>query len=237
MRLFVTRPEPDAERTAAMLRASGHDVLVQPLLTVTFLPPPRELPKPAALVVTSQNGIRALARWPQSVGWPNVPVFVAGPATARAVAELGFGDVRTGANDAESLAETIIDGFPKTAGSLVYPAARDRAGALSAKLFAEGYDIRTIEAYRADPAKDLDPAVRRAFESGSLDGVLLYSQRTAAALCDLAVAAGIAGKLAGPAYYVISGQVGEALRGVATRVHVAAHPDEDSLLALIPRAN
>ena len=32
MRLLVTRPEPDATRTAETLRARGHDVLVAPLL-------------------------------------------------------------------------------------------------------------------------------------------------------------------------------------------------------------
>ena len=34
MRLLVTRPEPDAARTAEALRARGHEVLVAPLLRV-----------------------------------------------------------------------------------------------------------------------------------------------------------------------------------------------------------
>ena len=33
MRLLVTRPEPDAARTAASLRARGHDVALAPLLS------------------------------------------------------------------------------------------------------------------------------------------------------------------------------------------------------------
>ena len=34
MRLLITRPEPDNERTAAVLRAQGHDVLLAPLLHI-----------------------------------------------------------------------------------------------------------------------------------------------------------------------------------------------------------
>jgi uroporphyrinogen-III synthase len=34
MRLVVTRPQTDSERTAAALRARGHAVLVAPLLRV-----------------------------------------------------------------------------------------------------------------------------------------------------------------------------------------------------------
>ena len=34
MRLLVTRPEPDNERTAAALRAQGHEVLLAPLLHI-----------------------------------------------------------------------------------------------------------------------------------------------------------------------------------------------------------
>ena len=40
MRLAVTRPQPDGERSAKMLRARGHDVLTAPLMRVestTFL--------------------------------------------------------------------------------------------------------------------------------------------------------------------------------------------------------
>ena len=32
LRLLVTRPEPDATRTADELRAKGHDVMVAPML-------------------------------------------------------------------------------------------------------------------------------------------------------------------------------------------------------------
>lgn len=236
MRLLVTRPEPDASLTAAKLRASGHDVLVQPLLNVTFNEPPAGLPDPAAILITSQNAARAIARWPQLGSWRDVRIFAAGPATGRAMVALGFTDVRTGAGDAGSLADLVIAELPKGAGSLLYPAARDRAGALAAGLLAHGYAVRIIEAYRADPVRKLGPDVRAAFVSGSIDGVLLYSGRTAKALRAVAAAEGIVETLAGPAYFVISGHVADVVRDLGARVEIAGHADEDSLLALIPAA-
>ena len=233
MRLLITRPEPDASRTAARLRELGHEVLVQPLLTVSFNDPPANLPNPGAILVTSQNAVRALARWPQVTAWRDVPIFAAGPATGRAALALGFTDVRTGAGDAGSLADVVISTLPKAAGPLIYPAARDRVGTLSARLIARGYDVRTVEAYRADPVERLDREVRDALAAGTVDGVLLYSRRTAEALVDLATAAGIADSLGGPAYYVISENVAAIVGGLGTPVHIAQNPDEDSLLALV----
>ncbi|MCR4283071.1 MAG: uroporphyrinogen-III synthase, partial [Bauldia sp.] len=113
MRLLVTRPEPDAGETAAKLRAIGHDVLVQPLLSIVFAEPPADVPTPGAILITSQNGARSLARWPQIAAWRAVPVFAAGPATARAASALGFGDVRFGARDAGSLAEVVLRSLPR----------------------------------------------------------------------------------------------------------------------------
>jgi uroporphyrinogen-III synthase len=228
MRLLVTRPEPDATRTAERLKAMGHDVLVQPLLSVTFSPVPSNVPEPGGLIVTSQNGLRALASWPQTAGWRGLPLFVAGPATGRAAEMLGFTDVRGGASDAGSLAEVVIDARPR--GPLIYAAARDRAGALGGGLAAAGYDVRIVEAYQADPVAALDSRVRDALATGALDGVLLYSRRTAMAFRDLAGATGI--RLAGLTIFAISAQVAEVLPDLPTRI--AAHPDEDALMALIP---
>jgi uroporphyrinogen-III synthase len=236
MRLLVTRPQPDAERTARALAALGHEVLVQPLLTIAFNPPPIEMAQPAAILVTSQNAVRALARWPQAAGWMATPVYAAGSATALALAELGFADVRAGARDVESLADAVLATFRKHAGPLLYPTARDRAGALAGGLAGKGYDVRTIEAYRADPVARLDPAVRRALAENTVDGILLYSGRTAKALLAVAGAEGISTHLGRPHYFVISDHVADIVRNLGAAIHVAERPDEDSLLALIPAA-
>jgi uroporphyrinogen-III synthase len=234
MRLLVTRPLPDAERTAARLRAAGHTVLVQPLLAIVFSPPPAEVPKPAALLVTSQNGIRALARWPQARAWRRTPLFATGAATAREATAFGFTDVRVAAGDADLLANAVQAAISPGAGPLIYPAARDRSGFFADGLTARCYDVNIIEAYRADVAPRFDEAVRAALVTGGLDGVLLYSRRTADAFVHLATAAAIGDRLAGVDYFALSREVADGLAALPGRIHVAARPDEDSLVALIP---
>jgi uroporphyrinogen-III synthase len=236
MRLLVTRPEPDAAATAVRLTALGHQPLVQPLLKVSFNDPPQALERPAAILITSQNAVRAIGRWPQSSTWHDVPVFVAGAATGRATAALGFSDIRTGARDSSSLADVVINSMMRGSGPILYPAARDRAGALAGGLTARGYDVRTVEAYRADAVEQLRPMVREAVAAGAIDGILLYSGRTAKALLSVGAAEGLSAALAWPEYFVISAHVADIVRGLGVRVHVARRPDEDSLMALIPAA-
>ena len=236
MRLLVTRPEPDAARTAERLAGLGHDPIVQPLLTIAFNAPPDDLQRPGAILVTSQNAVRALTQWPQTPDWLTVPVFAAGPATARALAAAGFRDVRTGAGDSGSLADAVLRDYRKGAGPLLYPAARNRAGALAGGLTAQGYDVRTVEAYRADPVARFDQKVRDALSRGAVDGILLFSGRTAKTLREAAAADGIAAALGRPRYYVISDHVAGIVREFGADVRVARSPDEDSLLALISAA-
>ena len=62
MRVLVTRPRPDADRTAAELSARGHAHLVAPLFKVVIDADARiDLAGVQAVLVTSANGARALA--------------------------------------------------------------------------------------------------------------------------------------------------------------------------------
>jgi uroporphyrinogen-III synthase len=236
VRLLVTRPEPDAGETAARLAAMGHEVMLQPMLQVVFSDPPGALPEPAALIATSRNGVRALAAWPIAVAWRGKPLFVTGEGTARTAAEAGFADVRSGGADAAALANRIVRDLRKGDGPVVYAAARDRTGALAGGLTAAGYDVRTVEAYRAEPVPDLDASIAEALRAGRFDGVLFFSRRTAEAFVAAVEAAGLSEALAAIACYALSERIAEPLRALSSPVEVAARPDFDGIQALIAAA-
>lgn len=233
MRLLVTRPEAEAARTAAVLRAAGHEVLVQPMLAIAYETPPANVATPRAILVTSRNAVRALLRWPQAAKWRDVAVFAGGPATAEAARASGFRAVHAAGGGAAALAELIAERVPAAEGTLLYPAARERTGDLDGRLADLGYRVATIVAYRAEAARALAPAVRSALEAGELDGVLLYSRRTAETFRDLAEGAGLEPELARLRYYAMSDEVAAALPAEA-EVNVAARPEEESVLALVP---
>jgi uroporphyrinogen-III synthase len=235
MRLLVTRPEPEATDLAGRLTGLGHEVLVQPLMRILFAPEPGALDRPAAIAVTSRNGVRALSAWRAARQWRAVPVYAVGAATGAAARAAGFAGVHVARGDAAALAEFIRRDFSPKRGRLLYAAARDRSTDLAALL--PTLSVITVEAYRAEGISALDKPVAAALGSGSLDGVLLYSRRTAEIFRDLVTEAGIQSGLTRTTLYVLSEQVAHPLAGLgAAAIRVAAHPDEPSLLELLDPA-
>src|SRR5690606_27759634 len=79
-RVWVTRAEPGAGRTAERLAALGFEPMVVPLLAIRPLPcPPPDLTGMAALAFTGRNGVDAFAALTAERG---LPVFAVGDATA-----------------------------------------------------------------------------------------------------------------------------------------------------------
>jgi uroporphyrinogen-III synthase len=173
LRLLVLRPEPDASETASRLRALGHKVLVEPMLTVDFRPEPADLPEPAGILFTSRNAVRAIDRWPRTAAWRDRPAFAVGPETAALARASGFAKVHVGSRDAAALAELVAEVLPPAAGTLFYPAARDRAGDLRECLADAGFSVHLVEAYRAVAAADLGAETVAALRRGEIDGVLV----------------------------------------------------------------
>ncbi len=232
MRLLVTRPEPDAAETAARLMGLGHAVIVRPMLTVVFNPPP-VVAEASALVFTSRNGVRAVANWPQAPGWRALPAFAVGGETAAAARSAGFADVLVAEGDAAALVELVAKEFGRDAGPVLYPAPRDQAADLAGRLAARGFSVLRIEAYRTEPADGLGDELTRALRDGTLDGALLFSRRTAATFANLVKAAGLDEPAARLTLYALSPNAAEPLRSLGSDVRVAARPDAESLLALL----
>src|SRR6185503_19281114 len=101
MRVLVTRPLPDGERTAAALRARGHQVLLAPLMTVK--PVAADLSGNwAAVIVSSANALRAVDG-SRLAALKKLPLFAVGERSAIAAREAGFRDVRAAGGDADDL--------------------------------------------------------------------------------------------------------------------------------------
>ncbi len=142
--------------TAAALAALGHSVLVEPMTRIVFLPPAAIAFRPAAIVFTSRNAVRAVVGL--AAGAPSGEirtVFAVGEQTGQAAREAGFTDVRVGGGDVARLADTIAGALDPAGGTILYVAGRDRAGDLEARLGARGFDVVTAEAYAAAAIAEL----------------------------------------------------------------------------------
>jgi uroporphyrinogen-III synthase len=239
MRLLVTRPAPDGARTAAALRAQGHDVMLAPLLGIEPEPAPDLGSGPwGGVLMTSANAARAIAEHPRKDELTVLPLFAVGRRSAEAARAAGFADVISADGDAAALARLVVARRekPQVRLPLLYLAGEDRAADLAGALEAQGIATQTVVVYRAVVATSLPPDVKDALAAGAIDGVLHYSRRSADAFTALALAAVIDLKQLITNHYCLSTEVAAPLQqaGVAVPL-VASSPDEPALFALIDR--
>jgi len=232
MRILVTRPIEDAERTAAALRARGHEPILSPLMEIRVIDGPEiSLDGVQAILATSANGARSLAR---RTARRDVPVFAVGPQTTLAARASGFTDVRDADGNAADLAETVSRWLDPRRGALLHAAGRERKGELAPSLEAAGFAVRTEVLYEAIPAAEFTPDARAALASGKLDAVMLFSPRSAAIFVGLVQQAGLSQACHILTAICISPAASSALDPLKfAQIRVANRPNQDSLLALL----
>lgn len=218
MRVLITRPEEDAARIAKLLAERGHIPVVAPLLRVRFLDGPEiALDGVQAILATSANGVRALAR---RTARRDVPLFAVGPQTAGEASAAGFAIVRNAQGDAAALARATRGWAAPGGGALLHVKGAEGDGALAHLLQQAGYAVRSVVLYdvaATDAALDLD----------AIDAALFFSPRSARIFRERA-----AGLSTGAVTAVcISQATAEALAPLVFRaVRVAAAPNQAALL-------
>lgn len=232
MRILLTRPQADAERTAAALTARGHDVVIAPLLDLELLPDPDLGEGPwGALLVTSANAVRAIAQHRRREELRGVTVFAVGDRTAQAMRDGGFANVISAGGNVNDLAALATARLMPPA-QLVYLAGEERSGDLAGLLRAQNFSVRTVLVYRAVTVADLP---RNAAEAlGSIGGVLHFSRRSAEAYVNAARNSGVLqDALSKPVHFCLSGRIAEPLKEAgAAHIRIAARPDEAALIEL-----
>lgn len=235
MRIVLTRPQADSERTAAALRAHGHDVLIAPLLRIETLPV--ELTQRyGAVVITSANAAAAIAVHPVQSVLKVLPVFAVGKRSGDAARDAGFTDIHVAGGDIDDLTRLIAEQRPDASAPLLYLAGEDRSGDLVGDLAVHGIAAELAVIYRAVP-QPFPAELTAALASGAVDAVMHFSKRSATQYITGARDAGIAETALGIRHVCLSAQIAEPLRTAgATRIAVAKRPDESAMIALIDRA-
>lgn len=238
MRLIVTRPEPDAGRTAQALAALGHEPILSPVLDISP-DPDADLGSAAyqGVLVTSSNAVRALAlnQWRQAI--VGLPLLAVGDRTALEAKRAGFESARSAGGALDDLVALAATQFDPGAGPLLYAAGDVRSDELGGRLGALGFRVATVIVYRARPRPRLAAAAADALRGAAAAGVLLYSRRSAEAFARAVQAEGLAPLPERISCYCLSGAVAAPLPAVATGpIRIAERPDQISLFALLERA-
>lgn len=221
-RIWITRAEPGASRTAARLRDMGFEPIIAPLLAIENLTPPvPDLASVAALAFTSINGVAAFAALTRE---RNRPVFAVGDATAQAARDAGFADVLSASGDLHALARLI--GPELSDGVVLVPQAETPAGDFDAALAnagAHNVSIQPLIVYRARPTTVAAPTI--------FDAILIHSPRAAKRLAEQGVA-----RLSHAVTVCISVAAAAPLVALGLTPAVAQTPDEATLLTILKAA-
>lgn len=235
MRILLTRPVPESERTAQHLAALGHTSLIAPMLNIEAVADAAIGPGPwGAVLMTSGNAARALTAHPRCTDLLALRCFAVGAQTAKAARETGFAEVVSADGDGGDLARRVQQDIGASDLPLLYLAGNDLARDLAGELRRQGLRVETVVVYRAVAAQSLPHDVMQALGAGRIDAVLHYSRRSAAIFLDCARASGVLPAVLTLAHCCLSERASEPVRAAgAASVHVASRPDEPALLDLL----
>ena len=236
MRLLVTRPEHDSQVLKKRLAALDHDVVIAPLLSLSFADAdPINLDEVQALIATSRNGIKGLAAQPAAFEIAKaLPLFAVGPGTAKQARTQGLGVIITGAGTARDLVPQLISNFEPADGLLLQLAGDTLAYDLDRDLSAHGFRLVQPIVYRMQAATALPYAVIEQLGFGEIDGVFLLSPRTADVYVALMVKYKLAAATQRMTCYCLSPAIAARLKPLgAVRTEIATSPTLEDLLSLV----
>ena len=222
MRVIVTRARGDAARTAAALRARGHEPLLSPVLEIVGTGVAMDPSQAQALLATSAHAFEVPPR-ADAARLAGLPLFVVGARTARAAAEAGLAPPRVIAASALELASLMAAALPGQT-RLLYLAGHDRKPDLEAALGAQGHAIDVAVIYEARAVEALSAEAAEALARGGADAVLHFSRRSAQLFMACAAKAGLATQAARLRHVCISGDA-----AIAQGAIIAPTPDSPGL--------
>jgi uroporphyrinogen-III synthase len=236
MRLLITRPKNAAVAITAALSARGHIPLIAPVMEIkTRDGKPLILEGVQAILATSANGVRALS---QRSNNHNLPLYAVGPQTEEAARKSGFHFVHSANGDAEALAEKVISELDPANGAVFHASGAETSGYLGEALRAQNFLVKKEILYDALPVTKLSDAAENALGENILDGVLLFSPRTAKIFSKLILTAFLKEKCARLQAFCISAATADEVISLEfTNVAVASNPDHQGMLALFPKEN
>jgi len=230
--VLVTRPQPDAARTAAKLAQLGHEPVMDPLLTIEPITI-GEIPAGpfAALAATSANAARIAGALVELDPMRVLPLYAVGTSTAEAAHAAGFETVIDADGDAAALAKVLMRDLRRGA-RVLHLAGEERARELGTLIADSEIFVDVLVLYRVRAADALGPAAEF-LASGGIDAVLHFSPRSAAAFAAVAEREGLVEGARKARHLCLSLAVAARLASLGVRAEVAARPNEAALLALL----
>jgi uroporphyrinogen-III synthase len=187
---LVTRPHEESQNLAAALARRDVGALIEPMMEVQYrVAAALDLTGVQAILCTSANGVRALAR---ATGERGLPLLAVGEATAARARAESFTAVASAGGAVTDLVRLAAARLRPQHGRLLHVAGNAVAGDLVGAMRAHGFTIERSILYEARPIGALSSPAVSALRRGIIEFALFFSPRTAAIFGRLAGIAGVA---------------------------------------------
>ncbi|MBL0941661.1 MAG: uroporphyrinogen-III synthase [Alphaproteobacteria bacterium] len=232
MTILITRPQPDAERLAKHLQQKGYYTLIDPLIEIEFIDVELSLKGVQAILVTSLNGIRALAHVsPERAQL----LYAVGPGSASEARSLGFENVRYASGNIQALIEKIQHEMSPLRGKMIYVCGDVIGGDIVGELKHQGFEAEKHMIYRTKEATTFTSQTLKAFKANKISLILFFSPRTVDIFVKLLQQSSLESVCESITALCLSTAVRERLKGLHWKsTQVPARLSQIALLKLIP---
>jgi uroporphyrinogen-III synthase len=229
MQALVTRPREESQSLAAALAVRDVGSVIEPMMEVHYcVAAALDLNAVQAILCTSANGVRALAR---VTGERGLPLLAVGETTASRARAEGFTSVASAGGAVADLVRLAAARLRPQNGRLLHVAGNVVAGDLVAALRAHGFVIERRVLYEARPVERLSTAALSALRGRTINFAVFFSPRTAGIFVKLAGSAGVAGCCRTVTSLAISPAADAVLTGLPWQDRrVAERPNQPALL-------
>lgn len=218
--VLLTRTQADNQEWAELLSAQGIDSISSPLITIETLSLPIHRDDYDGVIITSKHALHALSAYKE------LPLFIVGEHTAKLTEAKNIQLVAASA-------ENLLSGLAARQFSrpLLYLSGETITLDLAQALAEYQITVQRKIVYRAISAQTLSPEALFALEQCRLDGIALFSSRTAEIAHDL-IAPAVRRNLHA---FCFSGNIGRICKNMGDwkAIHSAKHPSRETFLELL----
>jgi uroporphyrinogen-III synthase len=177
MHILFTRPLEDSHEMILKFQSLGHNISHLPLINIEPLKyESLNYFDFKGILFTSSNAIKCLDT--KNVD-KKIICFCVGSATEKKARSFGFQNVFAADGNVNNLKELILLNFNSSDGKLLYVSGEIISSNLDQQLISEGYNIKRIINYRANPIKKYDEDFIEKLKLKMPDIVYIYSQNSA----------------------------------------------------------
>mgnify|MGYP006089017459 CR=1 FL=1 len=177
MHILLTRPLEDCHEMILKFQSLGHEISHLPLVTIEGLKHESlNYSDFKGFIFTSANAIKFLES--KNID-KKINCFCVGNSTEKKARSIGFQNVFSAEGNVKNLKELILQNFNSSDGKLLYITGEIISSNLDKELISEGYNLKRITNYRANPIKKFDQSFIDRIKLKMPQIVYIYSQNSA----------------------------------------------------------